>query len=212
MMGKTLKIKICGMKEPSNLEKVCALGPDMVGYIFFRGSRRFVGDEPDPALFTIPGPAISRVGVFVNEPALSLQRIAGSGRIDLVQLHGDESPGYCKMLVNEGLHVIKAMDPSSAGDRELLRAYYGVVHYFLFDTPVEGYGGSSRKFNWDTLEAYNMPVPFLLSGGIGPGDGPAIKTLDQLWLSGVDVNSRFETSPGMKDPALLEAFISELKT
>jgi phosphoribosylanthranilate isomerase len=210
-MSGRLKIKVCGMKEPSNLEQVCDLAPDFVGYIFYRGSKRYVGDQPDRALFTIPGEHISRVGVFVNEPLMSVQQIMGSGAIDMVQLHGDESPAYCKALVNEGIHVIKAMDPDVVPQGVALKAYYGVVHYFLFDTPGAGTGGTGMKFNWDLLADYALPVPYLVGGGIGPGDGQSLLGLDHMWLHGVDVNSRFELSPGLKNVELLAGFISDIR-
>ena len=197
--------------DPENLEQVCNLAPDFVGYIFFKGSKRYVGDQPDNALFSIPENRVARVGVFVNEPLLSVKRVFDSGRVDMVQLHGTESPEYCKALVNEGIHVIKAMEPEFLQMDESLKAYYGVVHYFLFDTPGEGYGGTGRKFNWDQLGGYTLPVPFMLSGGIDPADGPAIRELDLLWFHGVDVNSRFETAPGLKNVELLEGFINEIR-
>ena len=199
------------MKEPANLEQVCNLGPDYVGYIFFKGSRRYVGDKPDTALFAIPDNRMSRVGVFVNEPLLSLKRIIDSGWVDMVQLHGTETPEYCKTLVNEGVHVIKALDPDALENGDSLKAYYGVVHYFLFDTAGEGQGGTGRKFNWDLMRDYSIPVPFLLSGGIGPDDAKAIRELDLLYFHGVDVNSRFEIAPGQKNIELLKGFINEIR-
>ena len=170
-----------------------------------------MGDQPDNALFSIPENRVARVGVFVNEPLLSVKRVFDSGRVDMVQLHGTESPEYCKALVNEGIHVIKAMEPEFLQRDESLKTYYGVAHYLLFDTPGEGYGGTGRKFNWDQLGGYTLPVPFMLSGGIDPADGPAIRELDLLWFHGVDVNSRFETAPGLKNVELLEGFINEIR-
>ena len=199
------------MKEPANLEQVCNLAPDFVGYIFFKGSMRYVGDQPDPVLFSIPRNRVSRVGVFVNEPLLSVRRVMDADWVDMVQLHGTETPEYCKALVNEGIHVIKAIKPGALGNADALKAYYGVVHYFLFDTPGEGHGGTGMKFDWDQLKDYSLPVPYLLSGGIGPTDGPAVRKLDQLWFHGVDVNSRFEISPGHKHIELLEGFIKEIR-
>ncbi len=199
------------MKYPSNLEEVCKLAPDYVGFIFFRGSSRYVGDHPDPALFRIPGDHVSRVGVFVNEPLLSVMRIIGNGSLDMVQMHGNETPEYCKALVNEGIHVVKAADPGIMQGADNLKAYYGVVHYFLFDTPDQGHGGTGRKFNWEQLDGYSIPVPYFLSGGIGPGDAPVVRKMDNMWLHGVDVNSRFEVSPGMKNRSLLGDFIEEIR-
>lgn len=199
------------MKEPDNLEQVCRLEPDFVGYIFYRASARYVGDYPDEALFSLPGNSVSRVGVFVNEPILSVRKMIESGWMDLVQLHGSESPEYCKALVNEGAHVIKAIGPSHLDSMERLEEYYGVVHYFLFDTAGQGSGGTGEKFDWTLLEKYALPVPFLLSGGIGPGDAPSIKKLDHLLLRGVDVNSRFEDAPGRKNIKALRSFIKEIR-
>lgn len=199
------------MREPENLEQLCALDPDFVGYIFYRGSSRYVGDNPDEALFRIPGERVSRVGVFVNEHILSVRKIVKDAWVDLVQLHGSETPGYCKALVNEGVHVIKVIGPGDLDSPERLEEYYGVVHYFLFDTAGGGSGGTGKKFDWSRLEKYKLAVPFLLSGGVGPGDASSILDLDHLLLRGIDINSRFELSPGMKDIEALKAFFKEIR-
>lgn len=199
------------MKEPENLQQVCGLGPDFVGYIFFRASARYVGEKPDEALFSIPGDRVSRVGVFVNEPLLSLRNIVEAGWVDVVQLHGSETPEYCKTLVNEGIHVIKAIGPKHLDTIEKLEDYYGVVHYFLVDAASEGSGGSGEKFDWALLKKYTLPIPFLLSGGIGPGDANSIRNLDHLLLRGLDVNSRFEEAPGRKNIKSLKGFIKEIR-
>ena len=210
-MTDQLKIKVCGMRDPQNLEEVCGLGPDFIGYIFFRGSKRYVGEKPDPVIFEIPENRIRRVGVFVNEPILFVQHLVEKGRLDMVQLHGNESPEYCKALVNEGIYVIKAIQPEFLKNESSLMDYYGVIHYFLFDTPGNGFGGSGLKFNWDLLEQYNVPVPYFLSGGIGPGDGEVLRELDHMWLHAVDVNSRFETEPGIKSVSQLKNFMKEIR-
>jgi phosphoribosylanthranilate isomerase len=210
-MTDQLKIKVCGMRDPQNLEEVCGLGPDFIGYIFFRGSKRYVGEKPDPVIFEIPENRIQRVGVFVNEPILSVQHLVEKGWLDMVQLHGNESPEYCKALVNEGIYVIKAIHPEFMMDESSLMDYYGVIHYFLFDTPGKGFGGTGLKFNWDLLEQYNVPVPFILSGGIGPEDGKVLRELDHMWLRAVDVNSRFETEPGIKSVSQLKDFMKEIR-
>ena len=170
-----------------------------------------MGEYPDEALFSIPGDRISRVGVFVNEPILAVRNIVNSGWVDVVQLHGSETPEYCKALVNEGIHVIKAIGPGHLDSMDALEDFYGVVHYFLFDAAGEGKGGTGKKFDWNQLEKYELPVPFLLGGGIGPGDASSIRELDYLLLRGLDVNSRFEDSPGRKNIPALEAFIKEIR-
>lgn len=206
-----LKIKVCGLRDPENVEQVCGLEPDFVGYIFFRGSKRFVGKDPDPSIFRMPKKGTGKVGVFVNEKISAVKRIFDSCCLDMVQLHGDESPAYCISLVEAGIPVIKVIDPGSMNSIGNITDYGELVRYFLFDTPGEERGGTGRKFNWDLLDEFSIPFPFLLSGGIGPGDGPGIAGICHDWLFGIDVNSRFEISPGIKDVELLESFIREIR-
>ena len=113
--------------------------------------------------------------------------------------------------MNEGVHVIKALGPDQLLTPGSLEEYYGVVHYFLFDAAAQGKGGTGQKFDWDLLSAYALPVPFLLSGGIGPEDGAAIGKVDHLMFRGVDVNSRFEDAPGLKNIEKLEHFIARIR-
>lgn len=199
------------MLHPENIEQVCSLEPDFVGYIFYRESKRYVGKEPDPAIFRIPPQGTGKVGVFVNEKISVVRRIFESCQLDLAQLHGNESPEYCMSLVESGIPVIKAIDPGSVTSKGNIADYVELVRYFLFDTQGEGYGGTGRQFNWDLLDRFSIPFPFLLSGGIGPGDGDAIGKIGHEWLFGIDVNSRFELSPGMKDVKQLEGFIKEIR-
>jgi len=210
-MGDGLKIKVCGMKEPENLVQVCELGVNFLGYIFFRNSARYVGDKPDEALFNIPRDRVSRVGVFVDEPILSVRSKFESGWLDVAQLHGSESPEYCKSLVNEGIHVVKAIGPEELLAEGSLEDYYGVVHYILFDAAARGRGGTGKKFDWGLLDNYSLPIPFLLSGGIGPEDVEALLEVDHLMYRGIDVNSRFEDAPGLKNIEKLERFIAQIK-
>ena len=210
-MGKPLRIKVCGLKFPHNLEQVCQLAPDLVGYIFYPGSRRFVGERPDPELFRIPEKRSVRVGVFVNEPLNAVRNRVNAGWLDMVQLHGDEPPEYCKSLQDAGVRVIKALGAATLENEEPVEHFYGSVDYILLDTPAEGYGGSGRKFNWDLLDKYNLKIPFLLSGGIRPGDEKDIRALDNAWMAGVDLNSGFETEPGLKNTDLLRDFVNKLR-
>lgn len=206
-MKDQIKIKVCGMRDPDNLERLCSLGPDYVGFIFYPGSKRYVGDRPDPLLFDLIPPEISRVGVFVNEKLATLKRRFEKHRLDMVQLHGHESPEFCREVVDSGIPVIKAVSPDS-----LLLDYAGVVQFFLFDTPGSGWGGTGKKFDWNLVKGRSVPGHFLMSGGIGPEDAAAIRQLRHENFWGVDVNSRFELSPGVKDIRKLEEFMKELKT
>ena len=204
-----MKIKVCGMRDPGNLEEVCGLAPEFVGYIFFSGSKRYVGKDPDPALFSIPAKKAVRVGVFVNESVREVKRMVNAGWLDMVQLHGGESPAYCLDLAKEGIPVMKVLDPSLLPRG--LKDFTEGIDWFLFDTPGEGFGGTGRKFRWELLKSYSGSVPFMLSGGIGPGDAGLALALDLPSLYGVDVNSRFEIAPGLKDIGLLDSFIREIR-
>lgn len=204
-----MKIKVCGMRLPGNLEQVCSLQPDMVGYIFYRASKRYVGAKPDPALFQIPGPGIRKVGVFVDESLAFVQETYASGQLQMVQLHGDESPEYCRILKEEGISVIKALHAKTAGTR--LQEYREHVSYVLFDTPGQGYGGTGQKFDWELLKNVPESTPFMLGGGIGPGDAGAVLGIDHRGLQGVDLNSRFELEPGLKDVEALKEFMELIR-
>lgn len=210
-MKRSLKIKVCGLLYPENIEAVCALEPDFVGYIFYPGSKRYVGKKPDPAIFGIPGDGILKTGVFVNEEIYKVEESFSMYRLDLVQLHGEESPQYCQKMKDAGIPVIKVLNQDSVNGGSGPGAYKKGVDYLLFDTPGKEYGGTGRKFDWDLLDKSFIPIPFLLSGGIGPEDGTAIRELRHERLFGIDLNSRFELSPGLKDVNLLEGFMKEIR-
>ncbi len=195
------------MREPKNLEQLCSLEPDFVGYIFYPKSKRFVGVRPDPALFKIPPVEILKVGVFVNEEIDRVEQLVEEHELDLVQLHGNETPEYCGMLKGHGIQVIKALNPGGSD----IEAYAEVVQTLLFDTPGPGWGGTGQKFDWSLLKQQNVALPYILSGGIGPEDARAIGELKQKYLLGIDLNSRFELSPGVKDIGLLKDFFIELR-
>jgi len=205
----SMQIKVCGMREPLNLEQVCALLPEYVGFIFYPRSKRFVGTHPDPALFEIPGPAIKKVGVFVDEELSLVRKTVEIYGLEAVQLHGGESADYCRQLSGETVEVIKAVDPH--GPFPELERFMEVVDHFLFDSAGAGYGGSGQKFDWKLLEDLPLSASFLLSGGIGPGDADPIRSLHFQGLMGVDINSRFELSPGLKDIARLKKFVIEIR-
>ena len=206
---KKLRIKVCGMRDPQNMELLCALSPEYVGFIFYKQSKRFVGSRPDPALFTIPGPHIKKVGVFVNEERKQVRKAIKEYGLDAVQLHGGESTDYCRSLSGEALELIKVVDPG--GNLKDMENYNGVVDYLLFDSAGEGRGGTGRKFDWKLLEELPAGPPFFLSGGIGPDDAEAICNLELDAMMGVDVNSRFELSPGVKNMESLKKFITEIR-
>jgi phosphoribosylanthranilate isomerase len=204
-----IQIKVCGIRDPQNLEQLCSLAPDFVGFIFYPRSKRYVGEHPDPALFRIPGPGIKKTGVFVDEQVERLKEAIGLYGLDAVQLHGSESADYCRQISGEGVQVIKVLDPlAPEKDPE---SYGEVADFLLFDSAGAGSGGSGRKFDWRLLEDRPFHAPFFLSGGIGPEDAGPLRLLDLRGFTGVDVNSRFELSPGIKDMERLKEFFTEIK-
>ncbi len=204
-----LLIKICGMKYPPNIKDVVALNPDFLGFIFYRKSPRYVEPFPFEALNLIP-PTIKKTGVFVNEKLDDILTVVHRYKLDAVQLHGHEMERTCRKLRETGLTIIKAFPIETAHNFIPARHYEGLCDYFLFDTKSDSHGGSGNKFNWNILHEYNGKTPFLLSGGIDSGDVSAITRLNHPKLAGVDLNSRFETKPGLKDVSKLKEFLNAL--
>ena len=204
MMAGTKLLKVCGMRRADNIRAVEALGIDMMGFIFWPGSSRYVGNRPS----YLPT-RCRRVGVFVDEDIDRLLTTARAYALDSIQLHGHETPEYCALV--EGYHVIKAFSIATDADLAQTEAYAGVCHSFLFDTKGQAVGGNGSKFDWAVLEAYDGATPFLLSGGIGPTDAPLVDTFCHPRCIGIDVNSRFELAPGVKDVDALRTFITQLR-
>ena len=198
-------IKVCGMREADNIRAVEALGVDMMGFIFWPKSSRYVSQRPD----YLPK-RVKRVGVFVDEDPEQVKRLADDYALDYIQLHGQESPSYIFQL--RGLHVIKAFNISIAEDLLQTQPYEGLVDFFLFDAKGKSVGGNGEKFNWDVLDAYQGATPFLLSGGIGSDDAERVNAFYHPKCIGIDLNSRFELSPGLKDVAKLKEFMCNLNT
>jgi phosphoribosylanthranilate isomerase len=209
-MDKRLRIKVCGMRDPGNIRAVGMLYPDFMGFILYPGSQRYTG-VCDKRLFDGIPAGIRTVGVFVNEGAGRIVRLAGRCGFTCVQLHGDESTAECQQLKDAGLTVIKAFRIRSGRDLESINDYKDCCDYYLFDTAASGWGGSGKQFDWSLLQAFDSSLPFFLSGGIGPGDVKALKGLHHPQLYAADINSRFETAPGVKDTRALEQFIKELR-
>ena len=204
-------IKICGMRDSANIQEVAALKPDLMGFIFYPKSKRYVGESFNPETVHSLMPEIQTAGVFVNVEIESMLCIAKKYRFDHVQLHGNESPGYCKETQEEGFKVIKAFGLYNDFDWNVLQPYQKVCNYFLFDTSTKDYGGSGQKFNWEMLSQYKLQHPFMLSGGISPDDVAHIKNLNNPYVAGIDINSKFEIEPGMKDIALLKVFLKNIR-
>ena len=197
-------IKVCGMREAENIREVEALGIDMMGFIFWPKSSRYVSERPE----YLPK-HVKRVGVFVNEDPEQVKRLAADYRLDYIQLHGQESPEQISHLspLTSHLSIIKAFNIATAEDLLQTQPYEGVADFFLFDTKGKSVGGNGEKFDWDVLDAYHGSTPFLLSGGIGPDDAERVNAFHHPKCIGIDLNSRFELSPGLKDVNKLKEFL-----
>ena len=205
-----MKVKVCGMSEIGNILELVKLPVDLMGFIFYSASPRAADPEDRELVRLIRQLDVETVGVFVDENPVVIERIATRLNLDVIQLHGKESPEYCGEFKTK-YKIIKMISVGTDGALPDLAAYIGNVDWFLFDTRSNVPGGSGQKFNWDLLTTYRLPVPFLLSGGIGPGDEPMLRQIGVPQFLGIDVNSRFEIKPGLKDIHLLHTFIENIK-
>ena len=208
-----MKIKVCGMKYKQNIEQVGSLQPDFMGFIFYDKSKRnFEGLIPE-----IPN-NIKKVGVFVNAQQNEVVKLVQQYELDAVQLHGDETARYCgelnEVLKNKVL-VIKAFSVSDTFDFDQLNEYESKCDFFLFDTKGKERGGNGVLFDWSLLQEYRNDKPYFLSGGIGPNHVEELKYFLASESSkncyAIDVNSRFESGPGMKKVMELEKFMESIK-
>ena len=204
-----MKIKVCGLKHPENIEAVTALQPDYVGFIFYGKSPRYMAGLSVDVLKNIPA-TIKKTGVFVNESAENITSLITEYGFDVIQLHGDESPEFCAGFKGK-VTVIKAFGINEDFDFEQLKDYANNVDLFLFDTKAKEYGGSGKTFNWNILDNYKLDVPFFLSGGIGPENIAEVKNITHPQFYGVDLNSRFEIEPGLKNIEKLEEAFAIIK-
>ena len=198
------KVKICGLRDHENIKEVLALEPDFMGFIFYKGSPRFAGNKFTTAIARSLPDSIFKVGVFVNELSHRILQIAAKYSLDYVQLHGDEHVKDCELLKNEGLKVIKAIPVSNQESLRVAEKYDNIVDYLLFDTQSENRGGSGIAFNWDILESYSLNTPYFVSGGLGVSELKLLAEKNYPGYIGVDLNSRFEKSPGIKNVQLLK--------
>ena len=209
-VGGRFIIKICGMKFPDNIEAIAALKPDFIGFIFYPKSPRFAESLDALTLKKLPS-TIKKIGVFVNENLENILTVAYTYKLDGIQLHGTELVDMCKELKSAGYIVIKAFPIAEAYNFKVTKEYEGVCDYFLFDTKTDAFGGSGLKFNWSMLEEYVGETPFLLSGGIAVDDAEAILKIEHPKFAGIDLNSKFEQKPALKDVYKLKTFMTELK-
>jgi phosphoribosylanthranilate isomerase len=207
----SLKIKICGMREPENILEVANLKPDLMGFIFYPVSPRYVGGTLNSEILSNLSPGIKKTGVFVNAGLDEIMDTISKYSLDMVQLHGDESPETCRRLYEEGIGIIKAFNLKDSSGYNNYIKYIPFTTCFLFDAFTPEYGGSGHKFDWEILSDYDLGHPFILSGGIAPGDIFNILEITNSSFYGIDLNSRFELKPGLKDIESLKIFISGVR-
>lgn len=223
-----MQIKVCGMREPENIRAVKNLGIDLMGLIFWPKSPRYVSSIPIHAGI-VPNMAdidvaesvkgsLKTVGVFVDEMPQTVVTHAYNYQLDYIQLHGNESPIYIDNLkrtlipdILPNIKIIKALSIREADDVKRWREYEGHVDMLLFDTKCKCVGGSGEQFDWTVLDHYDGNIPFLLSGGIGPEDAERVKAFNHPMCVGIDLNSRFEDAPALKNVEKLRTFINAIK-
>jgi phosphoribosylanthranilate isomerase len=210
-----VKLKICGMKFPENIQEIALLEPDFLGFIFYEGSVR---NYTENTIVSVPN-SIHKVGVFVNEKSINIIKNIQKHDLNMIQLHGNETESYCLELINQLNHnqlntkIIKAFSVDESFDFSILNNYQ-IVDYFLFDTKGKLPGGNGTKFNWQILENYKLEKPYFLSGGIGLEDVESIheflKTPASKYCFALDVNSQFEVEAGLKNKEKLQQFKTQL--
>lgn len=202
------------MRDAQNIREVEALGVDWMGFIFWKPSKRYCAEKPD----YLPAKC-KRVGVFVNAEIEEIVEKCKEYSLDLVQLHGKEDRAYVIQLrralaeaeISNIPLFIKAFALQTQDDLKKCDQFVGFVDYFLFDTPTAGYGGSGKNFDWSLLQGYSLFTPFVLSGGIGPDSAEAVNAFDNPFCVGIDLNSKFESAPGMKDVGKLKEFLPKIE-
>ncbi|MFV0185079.1 phosphoribosylanthranilate isomerase [Empedobacter falsenii] len=212
------QVKVCGNNNLENFKEIAAIEPDYVGFIFYPKSKRFVKDK---AIFDI-FPNAEKVGVFVNDSIENILKKVEQYQLDVVQLHGDETAYFCEKLINQkhqrlitdenflDFKIWKAVGIQSKDDFQQLTTYQQVVDSFVFDKKSSDYGGTGRKFNWQLLTNYQLSTPFLLSGGIELEDALLLKNFQHPRCIGFDINSGFESAPGIKKADEVKQFINTI--
>jgi len=197
-----LQLKVCGMRDVVNIEELIKLQPDFMGFIFHEESPRNVIDIPNVEILS----SINKVGVFVDKDIPFIREKATNFNLDYIQLHGNETPKECQELKDKGFKIIKAFNISESFDFLQLQAFEPFCEYFLFDAFGTNAGGNGIVFNWSLIQKYNGKTPFLLSGGIDNTMAKEIKRIHHPRFAGIDINSGFEITPGLKDIKKIEEF------
>lgn len=205
-----MRVKVCGITLEDQLNKLNDIGVQFAGLIFYPKSPRYVLRNMTTSQIKKEN-RVNKVGVFVNAPIEDVLQMVDECRLHMVQLHGDESVKYCEKIADY-ISVVKAFRLSETDNIEWrIKDYMDVCDMFMFDTEGAGYGGTNKKFDWNKLKDITIGKPYFLSGGIEPDDSEKLKTFEKLpeakALFAIDINSKFETLPGIKDLVLIEKFI-----
>jgi phosphoribosylanthranilate isomerase len=206
-----MRLKICGMRDSENIRQVLTLQPDYLGFIFYEKSSRFVGDELDEDLLNSFPFTTRKVGVFVNATAAYILEKVKKYNLDYVQLHGEELPDFCRNLKLKGVNIIKAFSLDNDFNFGKLQNYKPHCDFFLFDTKGKERGGNGTTFDWSILDKYDNEKPFFLAGGIDLENIYNAVKISGLKIHSLDVNSKFEISPALKNIEKLEELIKILK-
>jgi phosphoribosylanthranilate isomerase len=210
-----MKIKVCGMTLPGQVDALTEMGVELAGFIFYEKSPRYMANKISPEKMKKIGGRIAKVGVFVNTAYEALMKTVEDYRLDMVQLHGDESPRFCEQVANY-VTVIKAFRSSDSDPIDwTIRPFHDTCDMFMFDTLGSGYGGTGKKFDWNILKPAVINKLFVISGGIQPGDEAMLNEFAKepvaKKLFGIDINGKFEVSPGVKDMEKIKVFVENLK-
>lgn len=199
------------MRNRVNVDAIASLKPDYMGFIFYAKSPRFIGKEYSAENIHHLSKEMKKTGVFVNASEQEISKAVTRYELDAVQLHGSESVELCLMVKQMGVEVIKAFQIDEDFDFFDLKPYSDVCDYYLFDTKTKNFGGSGHKFNWSVLNQYDNNKPIFLSGGITNNDIDDIMKWQHLNIYAVDINSRFEIEPALKNVDLVAEFIQKIK-
>ncbi|MGB1217596.1 MAG: phosphoribosylanthranilate isomerase [Saprospiraceae bacterium] len=199
-----MKIKVCGMRESKNIQALSVLEVDYMGLIFYEKSKRFVAREIAETL-------LKKVGIFVNEEIEKVEALAKEYQLHALQVHGDESPEYCKKLQEKGHKIFRAFRVDENFDFQQTKDYEPFCELFIFDAKGKDYGGNGIAYDWSVLEKYQGGTNFLLSGGINPNSIEKIQVFQHPKCLGLDLNSGFEIEPALKDIDSLKIFIDTIQ-
>ena len=198
-MNNKVKLKVCGLKHKNNLFDVVEAGVDFVGMIFYEKSPRYIINSLYPEDVWFLPDEVQKIGVFVDSDIEYIKKNVRLYQLDLIQLHGSESPEYCKEIRSEGYQLIKVFGVDTDFDFQVMEKYLDAVDYFLLDTKTKHFGGSGQQFDWTLLEKYPYQIPLFVGGGVGLENAELVLRKNYSFLYALDFNSRLETEPGLKD-------------